>query len=51
MDEKLTGLQELALPEPVTYMPQTAGWYLLAAALLLGIVLLVGLNILQSVLC
>ena len=35
MDEALANLQELPLPEPVSYAPQTAGWYLLLAIALM----------------
>ena len=31
MDERLAGLQELSLPGPVSYMPQTVAWYVLLA--------------------
>lgn len=30
----LPGLQEISLPDPVPWIPQTPGWYLLAAAML-----------------
>ncbi len=41
MDEKISGLQELALPTPVSYMPQTIGWYILLAVLLVAMALLI----------
>ena len=34
-NEKLVQLQELALPEAVSYMPQTLAWYIVFGLLLL----------------
>jgi hypothetical protein len=41
MDEQLSNLKEIPLPEPVGYAPQTVGWYLLLALALLVAVLLI----------
>lgn len=42
MDARLSNLREIPLPEPVSYMPQTMGWYvLLALALLAGVLLVI----------
>ena len=41
MDERLSNLREIPLPEPVSYMPQTIGWYILLALALLAIILLI----------
>ncbi len=41
MDERLTNLREIPLPEPVSYMPQTIGWYVLLALALFAVVLFV----------
>jgi hypothetical protein len=35
--DRMWGLKELPLPEPVSWWPQTFGWYILAALLLLGL--------------
>jgi len=34
LDDAIQGLLEIALPEPVSYAPQTIGWYVLLALLL-----------------
>ena len=39
--DRMWGLKELPLPEPVAYWPETPGWYLLAAVILLLAALLV----------
>lgn len=36
MEEKLTELKEIILPEPVSYMPQTVAWYILFGLLLMA---------------
>jgi uncharacterized protein DUF4381 len=36
----LEGLLELPLPEPVSYTPETVGWYVLAAIVLFAVLLL-----------
>lgn len=36
--DRMWGLKELPLPEPVSWWPQTPGWYLLGTALLLVLV-------------
>ena len=41
MEEQLANLQEIPLPEPVAYTPQTIGWYLLLVLLILVTVALV----------
>lgn len=38
IDNRLSALQEIALPEAVSYTPQTAGWYVLFAAIAGGLV-------------
>ncbi len=38
MEEKLTELKEIILPEPVSYMPQTVAWYILFGLLLIAAV-------------
>ena len=38
MEEKLTGLKEIVLPEPVSYVPQTTAWYIL-----FGLIFLTGI--------
>jgi hypothetical protein len=40
MEEQLSNLQEIALPEPVAYTPQTIGWYILAFLVLISVILL-----------
>lgn len=40
MDERLSNLREIPLPEPVAYTPQTIGWYVLLALAVLALVLL-----------
>lgn len=42
--DRMWGLKELPLPEPVSYGPQTAGWYVLALLLLLLLVWLAWLR-------
>ncbi len=37
IDDRLSALQEIALPEAVSYAPQAAGWYLLLAAAAAGL--------------
>lgn len=37
IDNRLNGLQEIALPEAASYLPQTIGWYLLLGAALCGL--------------
>jgi len=37
IDDRLNSLQELALPDAVSYAPQTAGWYLLFGAVAAGL--------------
>lgn len=37
IDDRLNALRELALPEAVSYAPQTAGWYFLFAAAAAGL--------------
>ena len=39
--EALLNLQELPLPEPVSYLPQTVGWYVLAGLAIFAFLLLV----------
>ena len=41
MDERLSELREIPLPEPVAYTPQTLGWYILMALVVLALVLLI----------
>jgi hypothetical protein len=41
MEEQLSNLKEISLPEPVAYTPQTVGWYLLLALAILVAVLLI----------
>ena len=36
MEDQLAGLKEIPLPEAVAYTPQTAGWYVLLALVLMG---------------
>ena len=36
IDDRLNGLQEIALPEPASYLPQTVGWYVLLGVALCG---------------
>lgn len=36
MDETLAGLKEIALPEHVSYAPQTAAWYILFGLIFFG---------------
>ncbi len=36
-DQQLEGLHDIALPEPVSWMPQTIGWYV-AGAVIVGLV-------------
>ena len=43
MDERLLDLREIPLPEPVAYTPQTLGWYVLLALVVLTLVLLAAL--------
>lgn len=38
MEEKLTELKEIILPEPVSYLPQTAAWYILFGLVLMAAV-------------
>jgi hypothetical protein len=38
MEEQLANLKEIALPEPVAYTPQTIGWYLLLALVVIAVV-------------
>ena len=35
--DRMWGLKELPLPEPVSWWPQTPGWYVLSAAVLAGL--------------
>ena len=37
--DRMWGLKELDLPEPVSWWPQTPGWYVLAALLVVGVLL------------
>ena len=41
MDERLSNLREIPLPEPVAYTPQTVGWLILSALVFLAVVLLI----------
>ena len=41
MDERLTSLREIPLPEPVAYTPQTLGWYLILVVAVLALILLI----------
>jgi hypothetical protein len=41
MEEQLVNLQEIALPEPVPYTPQTIGWYILLGLVLIAIAFLI----------
>ena len=34
-NKEIAGLKEIALPDPVSYMPQTIGWYILFAVVLI----------------
>lgn len=36
MEEQLANLQEIGLPEPVSYFPQTISWYIVLALVLLA---------------
>ena len=38
--DRLAGLKELALPEPISYVPQTAGWYVLLVVLAISLAVL-----------
>ena len=42
--DRMWGLKELPLPDPVSYWPQTAGWYVLLLLLLLLVALLAWLH-------
>ncbi len=33
-NKELSGLKEILLPDPVSYIPQTVGWYILFAVVL-----------------
>jgi len=48
MEEQLAKLQEIPLPEPVSYTPQTIGWYILLALALVCIFLLIAKWIRQT---
>lgn len=37
-NKEIAGLKEISLPDPVSYMPQTIGWYILFAFVLILIV-------------
>jgi len=41
MDEQLSNLREIPLPDPFAYTPQTAGWYILLALVVLIVVFLI----------
>ena len=35
--DRMWGLKELPLPEPVSWWPQTTGWYVLGSLIFLGL--------------
>jgi len=39
MQEQLANLKEIALPEPVSYFPQTSAWYVLLAVAAIALIL------------